>query len=934
MTGDEYFNYYHTIDGYFIIQGKDGFYYYADQPQKEIITTNYKVNSVNPKDLNLKTWLIPNKEEIAARIKANTPIKPKNDNNNFLAKRKGLLNNIVIFIKFAGDTEYTDKISDYDSLYNDEKNISFRHYYQEASFNNLDVVTHFYPSTNKTVISITDKNERNYYTPYNETVNPKGYKDWGQKHQREEQLLSNALSKALQYIPQNIDFDLDNDGSVDNVNFIAKGGPTAWSSLLWPHRAWFGGDIQINGLNVHDYNFNLSELSFDGSYGLGTICHEFFHTLGSPDLYHYSYDGKVPVGGWDLMGQNSNPPQLMSNFLKWQYTGWIEKIPVISKEGKYELNPISSPEGSIYKILSKNFEDEYFILEYRRKEGNYDKMIPGSGLLVYRIDNSIPNQGNGGGPPDEIYLYRPNGNSQDEGSTGNANFCKEVNRTSIGDYTNPQLFHTNGQNAGFEIFNISNCGDIITFEISYKPRTVIIQPEVASIDQQLLPLFKWRKIPLANTYTFELSTDYDFKNKVVSFASITDTVFQMQNELKKGTFYYARVKWFGNGNESGWSDVVPFSTIQDKTILISPVDKSNELSIMPVFVWKNNINNNYYRIQISDTPDFNKTVFSKTFIKDTSIQISTPLKLNTKYYWKIRSQSLTGLTIESAVFTFETKQKEMIITDISKSNDICPGDSVNLKISIAGTKPSYKWIFNDEEIPNSNDSILVISDFQIQNIGKYTCIAYNDEFDISIQSPEIYLASAKMNNFENIPQIVNSRTDSNIKLTVILEKKYQDFSNSYKLQWFKNDIELNEGNKYKGTKSLTLTILTGDSTDNDTNYKLRLISKCGDTLYSNPYSVTVSVQYYAKNTGSIILHPNPASDYIEIQVKPSEGLEPSEGYNVQIFNTLGIEVSSAGGGRREVDGGGCRIDISNLPTGIYFIKIGDRVEKFVKMLNN
>jgi ligand-binding sensor domain-containing protein len=76
------------------------------------------------------------------------------------------------------------------------------------------------------------------------------------------------------------------------------------------------------------------------------------------------------------------------------------------------------------------------------------------------------------------------------------------------------------------------------------------------------------------------------------------------------------------------------------------------------------------------------------------------------------------------------------------------------------------------------------------------------------------------------------------------------------------------------------------------------------------------------------IYPNPAGDYITIQ--PSEGFKPSEGSKVKIFNTLGIEVSSAGGGVNEVDGGGYRIDISNLPTGVYFIKIGDRVEKFVK----
>jgi hypothetical protein len=53
---------------------------------------------------------------------------------------------------------------------------------------------------------------------------------------------------------------------------------------------------------------------------------------------------------------------------------------------------------------------------------------------------------------------------------------------------------------------------------------------------------------------------------------------------------------------------------------------------------------------------------------------------------------------------------------------------------------------------------------------------------------------------------------------------------------------------------------------------------------------------------------------------------------VIIFDILGIEMSSAGGGVNEVYCGGCiRIDVSNLPAGVYFIRIGDKVEKFLKM---
>ena len=63
-------------------------------------------------------------------------------------------------------------------------------------------------------------------------------------------------------------------------------------------------------------------------------------------------------------------------------------------------------------------KQNYFVVEYRKKEGLYEVNTPGnrSGLLVYRINTEAGN-GNASGPPDEIYLYRPGGTL-----TSNGNF--------------------------------------------------------------------------------------------------------------------------------------------------------------------------------------------------------------------------------------------------------------------------------------------------------------------------------------------------------------------------------------------------------------------------------------------------------------------------------------------------------------------------------
>jgi hypothetical protein len=81
---------------------------------------------------------------------------------------------------------------------------------------------------------------------------------------------------------------------------------------------------------------------------------------------------------------------------------------------------------------------------------------------------------------------------------------------------------------------------------------------------------------------------------------------------------------------------------------------------------------------------------------------------------------------------------------------------------------------------------------------------------------------------------------------------------------------------------------------------------------------------------NISVYPNPAGDYIEINLEtfdPTLKRGVDEGYDIQIFDMLGINVSLAGG---RIKGGG-RINISNLSPGMYFIKIGNKVEKFVKM---
>jgi hypothetical protein len=143
--------------------------------------------------------------------------------------------------------------------------------------------------------------------------------------------------------------------------------------------------------------------------------------------------------------------------------------------------------------------------------------------------------------------------------------------------------------------------------------------------------------------------------------------------------------------------------------------------------------------------------------------------------------------------------------------------------------------------------------------------------------------------------------------------------------------------------TLTKTFHKMDKLNEDTDIYWRVRGNCPNE-FSNWSEIwkfhTKKSTGVANNTinDKILLNPNPASDYIEISIPElNKGLQPLVQI-VQIFNILGIEVgqSSLIVNPNNTNGQAgmlnlLKIDISNLPTGVYFIKIGDRVEKFVKM---
>ena len=483
-SGDEFYHWVHDKDGYTVLQGEDGYCYYAEKNDMgELVPSPFLVGKTSIADTKLKPWLKISKEKYDVRRERLQPLsRTRGMFQPQYASHKKPLNNIVIFISFQDATTFSKKRSVYDSRFNSTTSStgSLKDYYLEVSYDNLTIQSHFFPHADLEAnnVGYVDFHNRGFYRAYNATINPDGYKTSEESTMREHNLVQNAVDAMRSIIEQEFtpdEIDNDNDGYVDNICFVVQGNSDGWSDLLWAHRwSLYTKECYIHGKRVMDYVFQP-----ENQVTVNTLCHEMFHALGAPDLYHYSEESKTldPVGAWDLM--NSGWCH-MGAYMKWMYAGksWITEIPEITTTGRYSLVPLSQgPDNSCYKINSSN-ANEYYVLEYRKKEGKYEKNIPRSGLLIYRINTTVSN-GNRNGPPDEVYIYRPYGSLVENGFLDEAAYQTNAGAV-MTDKTYPKPFLSDDSDGGLRITNLVVENDKLSFDINITTTGVESEQETSS----------------------------------------------------------------------------------------------------------------------------------------------------------------------------------------------------------------------------------------------------------------------------------------------------------------------------------------------------------------------------------------------------------------------------------------------------------------------
>ncbi len=229
------------------------------------------------------------------------------------------------------------------------------------------------------------------------------------------------------------DYDSDSDGYVDFVYVIYAGKGQAdggAATTIWPHNwsveaarqygycTYSANQCKVGGKKLDNYAMS-SELSGSALGGIGTLCHEFGHVMGLPDLYDTDYgtvyEGCKTPNDWDIMdgGSYNADGHCPPNYDPWEkdFFGWHTPINLGSEGQNLTLYANGTENYQVYQI---NASGQYvapttsglrYYIENRQAVG-WDEPLTGHGMLIWKVnfnasawENNAPNNSSTSGAP-------------------------------------------------------------------------------------------------------------------------------------------------------------------------------------------------------------------------------------------------------------------------------------------------------------------------------------------------------------------------------------------------------------------------------------------------------------------------------------------------------------------------------------------------------
>ena len=180
------------------------------------------------------------------------------------------------------------------------------------------------------------------------------------------------------------------------------------------------------------------------------------------------------------------------------------------------------------------------------------------------------------------------------------------------------------------------------------------------------------------------------------------------------------------GGTSVYSSVWSFTTIisaPNTPNLLSPADKTTNISTLTTFIWSAAVNASFYRLQVSQDSTFTSTVFDDSTITGTSGQVQ--LMNNTNYFWRILAKNIGGLSSWSDVDSFTTLIAMPITpTLVYPSNN---QNNLSIELNLIWNKVNNTDAYSCQIASDSNFSQIMINDTTVVDTTKQIILTTHGE---------------------------------------------------------------------------------------------------------------------------------------------------------------------------------------------------------------